>query len=60
MPSILAMDWHVTRQLESRVLDAVMQVGFTESKDGRVVLEHKCFKACETLSSLSQQTKQRN
>ena len=24
-----------------------MQVGFTESKDARVVLEHKCFKICE-------------
>ena len=24
-----------------------MQFGFTESKDGRVVLEHKCFKICE-------------
>ena len=29
------------------VLDVVMQVGFTESKDVRVVLEHKCFNICE-------------
>ena len=43
MPNIIAMDWQVARQLEIRVLDAVMQVGFTESKDARVVLEHKCF-----------------
>ena len=46
MPSILAMDWQVARQLEIRVLDVFMQVGFTESKDVRVVLEHKCFKIC--------------
>ena len=47
MPSILAMDWQVARQLEIRVLDVVMQVGFTESKDVKVVFEHKCFKICE-------------
>ena len=43
MPSILAINWQVARQLEIRVLDIVMQVGFTESKDVRVVLEQKCF-----------------
>ena len=42
MPSILAMDWKVARQL-----DVFMQVGFTESKNVRSVLEHKCFKICE-------------
>ena len=47
MPSILVMDWQVARQLEIRFLDVVMQVGFTESKDVRVVLEHKCFKIGE-------------
>ena len=47
MSSILAMDWQVARQLEIRVLDVVMQVGFTESKYVRVVLERKCFKICE-------------
>ena len=43
MPSILAMDWQVARQLEIRVLDIVMQVGFTEG----FVLEHQCFKISE-------------
>ena len=33
MPSILAMDWQVAKQLEIRVLDVAIQVGFTESKD---------------------------
>ena len=47
MPSILAIDWQVTGQLEIRVLGLVMQVGFTEIKDVRFVLEHKCFKICE-------------
>ena len=42
MPSILVMDWKVARQL-----DVIMQVGFTESKDVRSNLEHKCFKICE-------------
>ena len=41
MTSILAMDCQVARQLEIRVLDVIMQVCFTESKDARVVLEHK-------------------
>ena len=47
MPSILAIDWQVARHLEIRVQDVVMQAVFTESKDGRLVLEHKCFKICE-------------
>ena len=47
MPSILVMDWRVARQLKIRVLDVVMQVGFTESKDVQVILLHKCFKICE-------------
>ena len=47
MHSILAMDWQVARHLEIRVLDVAMQVDFTERKDARVVLEHKCFKICE-------------
>ena len=46
MPSIFAMDWQVARLLEIRILDVVMQVGFTGSKDARVVLEQKCFKIC--------------
>ena len=51
MPSILAMDWQVARQL-----DVVMQVGFTESKDVRFVLQHKCLMICE----ISLQTRQRD
>ena len=47
MPSTLAVYWQVARQLEIRVMDVVMQVHFTESKDVGVVLEHKCFKICE-------------
>ena len=39
MPSILVMDWQVARQLEIGVLDVVVQVGFAESKDVRVVLD---------------------
>ena len=53
MPSILVMDWQVDRQLEIRVLDVFMQVGFTESKYFRVVLEHKCFKIREISSQNS-------
>ena len=37
MPSNLAMDWQVARELKIRVLDAIMQVGFTESKNVRDV-----------------------
>ena len=47
MPSILVMMWQVPGQLKIRVLDVIMHVGFTESKDVRVVLEHKCFKIYE-------------
>ena len=43
----IAMDWQVARQLEIRVQDVVMQVGFTESKDVRSLLEHKYFKIYE-------------
>ena len=46
MPSVLAMDWQVARQLKIRVLGVVMKVGFTESKDVGFVLVHKCFKIC--------------
>ena len=53
MPSILPMDWQVAWKLEIRVLDVVMQVGVTESKDARVVLQHKYFKICETSSQTS-------
>ena len=41
------MDQQVAKLFEIRVRDVVMQVGFTESKDIRVVLEDKCFKICE-------------
>ena len=41
------MDWQVARQLQFRALDVVMKVGFTESKDVWVVLQHKCFNICE-------------
>ena len=42
------MDWQVARQLEIRVMDVIMQVGFTEIKDVRFVLGHnKCFTICE-------------
>jgi hypothetical protein len=44
MPSILALDWQVARQLEIRVMGIIIQVGFTESKDVRFVLQHTCFK----------------
>ena len=47
MPSILEMDWQVARQLKIRVLDIVMQVGFTVNQDVRIVHEHKCLKICE-------------
>ena len=40
MPSILAMDCQVAMQLEIRVVDVVMQVGFTERKEVRIVLEN--------------------
>ena len=53
MPSILVMDWQIARQLEIKVLDIVMQFGFTDSKDIRVVLEDKCFKICEISSQTS-------
>ena len=53
MPSILAMDWQVARELGIRVLDVVMQDGFTESKDARYVLEHKCFKICKIFPQTS-------
>ena len=43
VPSILAMDWQVARQLEIRVLEVIIQVGFTESKYVMVLLEHKWF-----------------
>ena len=47
MPSILAMYWQIAKQLEIRAVDVVMQGGFTECKDVRVVLAHKCIKICE-------------
>ena len=53
MPSILAIDWQVARQLEIRVLEVAMQVGFIESKDVRVVLEHKCSQICEIFPQTS-------
>ena len=53
MPSVLAMDWQVARQLKIRVLGVVMKVGFTESKDVGFVLVHKCFKICEVTPQTS-------
>jgi hypothetical protein len=53
MPSILVMDWQVARQLEISVLDVVIEVGFTESKNVWLVFEHKCFKICEVTPQTS-------